>query len=166
MPRVQAQECSQLPALHPGCLACLLFSTFPPAAGRLLLVCPARWGVAGSRVRVGCVCVRVRVCVPVCGCVFVSVCTHTCIFRPVLRVMLFHILNNAALEMKTGPREKLRTQERGKNCVATPSRYNQISSSNFKYFYHLEKAISPNSSFTLRVWKKNAQVTEEEKDNK
>lgn len=66
---------------------------------------------------------------------------------------MFHILNCADLEMKSGPKEKWRTQERGENCIATLPQCNQIQSRNFIY---------PDSALRVKSLEKNTQVTEKE----
>ena len=123
----------------PG-LAASLSSASLLAGDRLLPMCPAQWRVweQGSCGQCVCVCVcncgghmpvcacpRLCVCEFVCLCVgipgFVCVCmsvsvgvsvhTHTYMhLQACTSGFVVHILNRADLEMKTGPRVKLRTQ--------------------------------------------------------
>lgn len=151
----------------PG-LAASVLSASSPAGDRLLPMCAAPWRAweQGSREQCVCVCVRAAVGghMPVCACpclsefvclcvgipvsvcvcmsvsVGVSVHTHTYMrLQACTSGFVVHILNSADLKMKTGPRVKLRTQQKGENCVTAPPQYIQIRSLNFKYFYYVKR---------------------------
>lgn len=89
-----------------------------------------------------CLCVGIPVSVCVCMSVSMGVSVHTHTYMRLQACtsgFVVHILNSADLKMKTGPRVKLRTQQKGKNCVTAPPQYIQIRSLNFKYFYYVKR---------------------------
>lgn len=115
--------CGRQAAPHVCCSMEGMGAGFPVSSVCVACVCVRLWGAPCLSVHVH---VCLSLCVSVCGypclCVCLYVCvrgcvrahTHLCVFRPVLPGFVVHILNSADLKMKTGPRVKLRTQQKGK----------------------------------------------------